>query len=102
ETSGEALPFLMQRTPYGVAGSSSLSVNAGKPELAASGYIFVECDIRGRYASEGMFVMNRPVVAHKTKNDVDETTDTRDTIDWLLKNVPNNSGRVGVFGVSYP
>ena len=102
ETSGEALPFLMQRTPYGVAGSSSLSVNASKPELAASGYIFVECDIRGRYASEGTFVMNRPVVEHKTKNDVDETTDTRDTIDWLLKNVPNNNGRVGVLGVSYP
>ena len=102
EASGEPLPFLMQRTPYGVAGSSSLSVNATKPELAASGYIFVECDIRGRYTSEGTFVMNRPVVAHKTKNDVDETTDTRDTIDWLLKNVPNNNGRVGVLGVSYP
>ena len=50
----------------------------------------------------GQFVMNRPIVAHTTKNDVDETTDTRDTIDWLLKNVPNNSGKVGVFGVSYP
>ena len=46
--------------------------------------------------------MNRPIVAHTTKNDVDETTDTRDTIDWLLKNVPNNSGKVGVIGVSYP
>ncbi len=46
--------------------------------------------------------MNRPIVAHTTKNDVDETTDTRDTIDWLLKNVPNNSGKVGVLGVSYP
>src|SRR5258708_16103291 len=45
--------------------------------------------------------MNRPIVAHTTKNDVDETTDTRDTIDWLLKNVPNNSGEVGVLGVSY-
>ena len=44
-------------------------------------------DIRGRYESEGKFVMNRPIVAHKTKKDVDETTDTRDTIDWLLKNV---------------
>jgi uncharacterized protein len=102
ETGGEPLPFLVQRTPYGVDGASSISVNAGKPELAASGYIFVECDIRGRYKSEGQFVMNRPVVAHKTKNDVDETTDTRDTIDWLLKNVANNSGKVGVLGVSYP
>jgi uncharacterized protein len=102
ETTGESLPFVIERTPYGVDGSSSLSVNATKPELAASGYIFVYCDIRGRYASEGTFVMNRPVVAHKTKNDVDETTDTRDTIDWLLKNVQNNNGRVGVMGVSYP
>ena len=73
-----------------------------KPELATSGYIFVYQDIRGRYGSGGQFVMNRPIVAHNSKTDVDETTDTRDTIDWLLKNVPNNSGRVGVLGVSYP
>jgi putative CocE/NonD family hydrolase len=102
ETTGEPLPFLMERTPYGTANSSSVSVNGSKPELAASGYVFVFCDIRGRYESEGQFVMNRAIVAHNSKNDVDETTDTRDTIDWLLKNVPNNSGKVGVFGVSYP
>jgi putative CocE/NonD family hydrolase len=99
---GEPIPFLMQRTPYGVDGVSTQSINNSKPELAASGYIFVNCDIRGRYKSEGQFVMNRPIVAHKTKNDVDETTDTRDTIDWLLKHVPNNNGKVGVLGVSYP
>ena len=102
ETAGEALPFVIERTPYGVDGSSSQLVNSSKPELAASGYIFVYCDIRGRYKSEGTFVMNRPVVAHKSKTEVDETTDTRDTIDWLLKNVFNNSGKVGVLGVSYP
>jgi uncharacterized protein len=102
EGAGGPLPFLMERTPYGVDNNSSKSVNVSKPELAASGYIFVFGDIRGRYASEGQFVMNRPIVAHTTKNDVDETTDTRDTIDWLLKNVPNNSEKVGVFGVSYP
>jgi uncharacterized protein len=102
EASGEPLPFLMTRTPYGVDGASSERVNGSKPELAASGYIFVFGDIRGRYESEGRFVMNRPIVAHTTKNDVDETTDTRDTIDWLLKNVPNNSGKVGVLGISYP
>src|ERR1700733_8903383 len=102
ESAGEPLPFLMERTPYGVDRSSSKSVNMSKPELAASGYIFVFGDIRGRYKSEGQFVMNRPIVAHATKNDVDETTDTRDTIDWLMKNVPNNDGKVGVFGVSYP
>jgi uncharacterized protein len=102
ETSGEPLPFLMTRTPYGVDGASSENVNSSKPELAASGYIFVFADIRGRYESEGQFVMNRAIVVHATKNDVDETTDTRDTIDWLLKNVPNNNGKVGVLGVSYP
>ena len=102
EKVGERLPFLMERTPYGVSRASSNSVNGSKPELAGSGYIFVFQDIRGRYDSGGQFVMNRPVVAHKGKGDVDETTDTRDTIDWLLKQVPNNNGKVGVYGVSYP
>ncbi len=102
ESSGEPLPFLMERTPYGVDNMTSKILNTSKPELAASGYIFVFGDIRGRYKSEGTFVMNRAIVAHTTKNDIDETTDTRDTIDWLLKNVPNNSGKVGVFGISYP
>lgn len=100
--SGEALPFLMTRTPYGVDGYNDVAVKLGTPELATSGYIFVYQDIRGRYESGGQFVMNRPIVAHTTKNDVDETTDTNDTIDWLLKNVPNNDGRVGVLGISYP
>jgi putative CocE/NonD family hydrolase len=99
---GAALPFLMTRTPYGVADYSDSAVKLGKPELAASGYIFVFQDIRGRYASGGKFVMNRPIVAHTTKNDVDETTDTNDTVDWLLQHVPNNDGRVGVLGISYP
>ena len=95
------LPFLLARTPYGVEEFDSASVNRDKPELAASGYIFVYEDIRGRYQSEGKFVMNRPIVAHNGNRDVDETTDTRDTVDWLLKNVPGNNGRVGVFGLSY-
>jgi putative CocE/NonD family hydrolase len=95
------LPFLLERTPYGVSEYDSDSVNHDKPELAASGYIFVYQDIRGRYQSEGKFVMNRPIVAHNSKRDVDETTDTHDTIDWLLKNVPGNNGRVGVYGLSY-
>lgn len=97
-----ALPFLMERTPYGVDGYSAKRVPASKPALAASGYIFVYEDIRGRYGSEGQFVMNRPIVAHTAKTDVDETTDTHDTIDWLLKNVKNNDGKVGVLGISYP
>ena len=99
--SGAALPFLVTRTPYGVDEFSAESVTQGKPDLAASGYIFVAQDIRGRYKSGGTFVMNRPVVAHTSKKEVDETTDTRDTMDWLLKNVPNNNGKVGVLGVSY-
>ena len=84
------LPFLLARTPYGVNEYDTESVNRDKPELAASGYIFVYEDIRGRYQSEGKFVMNRPIVAHNNKHDVDETTDTHDTIDWLLKNVAGN------------
>ncbi len=95
------LPFLLARTPYGVNEYDTESVNRDKPELAASGYIFVYEDIRGRYQSEGKFVMNRPIVAHNNKHDVDETTDTHDTIDWLLKNVAGNDGRVGVIGLSY-
>jgi putative CocE/NonD family hydrolase len=102
EKSGPALPFVIQRTPYGAEHATSERINMSKPELVASGYIFVLCDIRGRYKSEGIFVMNRPIVAHHSKQDVDETTDTHDTIDWLLKHVPNNSGKVGVLGVSYP
>ena len=102
DTSGPPLPFLMQRTPYGIDGYSEDVAEIMKPALAASGYIFVFQDIRGRYQSGGQFVMNRPVVAHRSPSDVDETTDTRDSIDWLLKHVPNNNGRVGVYGVSYP
>jgi putative CocE/NonD family hydrolase len=98
---GETLPFLMERTPYGVDDYDSEGVNEDEPELAGSGYLFVYEDIRGRYKSEGEFVMNRPVVPHRDNKDVDETTDTYDTVDWLLKNVPGNNGRVGVTGVSY-
>lgn len=100
--SGEALPFLLERTPYGVGGVSANEVNESKPELAKSGYIFVFEDCRGRYASEGTFVMNRAMVEHRGKTSVDESTDARDTVDWLVKNVKNNAGKVGVLGVSYP
>ena len=99
---GASLPFLLTRTPYGTADTTARSLESGKPELARSGYIFVYQDIRGRYGSEGRFVMNRPVVEHAGKADVDETTDTRDTIAWLLKHVPHNNGEVGVLGISYP
>jgi len=97
-----SLPFLMKRTPYGVDGNTPESINPNEPELAASRYIFVFEDIRGRYKSEGIFLMSRPMVDHHDPKQVDESTDTYDTVDWLLKNIPNNNGRVGVFGVSYP
>ncbi len=105
--SGVPLPFLLQRTPYGVAGMTARAIESGKPELAASGYIFVYQDIRGRYGSGGQFVMNRAVVAHEGKHGIgesgiDESTDAYDTVAWLLKHVPNNSGAVGALGISYP
>ena len=96
------LPFLMQRTPYGVRESNSAVINARYTELARSGYIFVMEDIRGRYESEGEFVMMRPIVDHADPKAVDESTDAYDTVEWLLKHVPDNNGRVGVVGVSYP
>ena len=102
DKAGEPLPFLMARTPYGVDGNDAKRVTTAFPELAASGYIFVFGDIRGRYGSEGQFIMNRAIVPHTAKTDVDEVTDTQDTIEWLLKNVPNNAGKMGVLGISYP
>ena len=102
----QAYPFLMTRTPYNVApyGPDAYMRNLGpSEEFENSGYIFVYQDVRGRYMSEGKFVEMRPEVDHpKSKNDVDESTDTYDTIDWLLKNVPNNNGKVGIWGISYP
>jgi putative CocE/NonD family hydrolase len=94
------LPFLLNRTPYGVEEVNSSFINLDKPELAASGYLFVYEDIRGRYKSEGTFVMNRPLRS-VAQTQVDETTDAYDTVDWLLKNEPGNNGRAGVIGVSY-
>src|SRR6185295_17518430 len=81
--------------------SSSDTINRRYKELVADGYIFVLQDIRGRYGSEGEFMMNRPLHDKKDPKGVDESTDTYDTIDWLTKNVPKNNGRVGMLGVSY-
>jgi hypothetical protein len=96
------LPFLMQRTPYGVDGTNRASFFGGRPELARDGYIYVAEDIRGRYKSEGEFIMMRPLTDHHDPKAIDESTDTQDTVAWLLKNVPGNNGRVGVTGTSYP
>jgi putative CocE/NonD family hydrolase len=96
------LPILMERTPYGVDETSRASFFAQRPELARDGYIYVGEDIRGRYKSQGKFVMMRPLADHHNTKAIDENTDTYDTVDWLLKNVPGNNGRVGVMGTSYP
>ena len=96
-------PLLMLRTPYGIsAGPAGYSrLLNGDRDLFADGYIFVFQDIRGRYGSEGNFEMNRPIHEAKDPKGVDESTDTYDTIEWLVKHVANNNGRVGMHGVSY-
>jgi putative CocE/NonD family hydrolase len=99
-------PFLMTRTPYSVApyGASEYRRSLGpSEEFQKSGYIFVYQDVRGRYMSEGTFLeMNPHIDNKKTARDVDDSSDAHDTIDWLLKNVPNNNGKVGIWGISYP
>jgi putative CocE/NonD family hydrolase len=94
------LPFIMKRTPYGVEGAARDLVGYMK-DLADEGYIFVFEDLRGRYRSEGIFVMQRPARDPKDVKAMDEGTDTYDTIEWLLKNVTPNNGRAGMLGVSY-
>ena len=93
------LPILMQRSPYGFdLASVTRSFDAEYKELAQEGFIFVLEDIRGRFGSGGDFVMLRPKAA---AGGVDESTDAYDTIQWLIKSIPDNNGNVGVFGVSY-
>ncbi len=97
------LPFLIVRTPYGVPADEKRMVESGVlDELIADGYIFVSQNIRGRFKSEGTFVMQRPPRDRSDPKSIDEGTDAYDTIDWLLKNVPNNNGRAGIWGISYP
>jgi uncharacterized protein len=95
------LPILLERTPYGVEDESRESLFSRRPELARDGYIFVGQDIRGRYKSQGRFIMMRPLADRSDHSAIDESTDTFDTVAWLLKNVPGNNGRVGVLGTSY-
>lgn len=97
----EQLPILLLRTPYGTGQLSSQRIAASLPELVADSYIIVVQDIRGRFKSEGEFVMLRQPRDPKDQKAIDESTDTYDTIDWLLKNLPNNNGRVGMAGTSY-
>ncbi len=96
------VPFVMMRTPYGIESRGPKALKEYFKDMADEGYIFVFQDIRGRHKSEGQFVMQRPPRDPKDAKAIDEGTDTNDTIDWLLKNVPNNNGRVGMLGISYP
>ena len=99
-------PILMNRTPYSIApyGPDAYPKNLEPSnEFAEDQFIFVNQDVRGRFMSEGEWVEMRPEKdATQGSQDVDESTDTYDTIEWLLKNVPQNNGKVGLFGVSYP
>jgi putative CocE/NonD family hydrolase len=94
------LPIVMKRTPYGIENWQGNFTTYLK-DLVDEGYIFVFQDIRGRYRSEGTFVMQRPARSPGDTTAIDEGTDTYDTIDWLVKNVPGNNGRVGILGISY-
>ena len=103
KNSTEPLPFIFERTPYGVLDDPKGFANklTAYSEFIQEGYIFVFQDIRGRYKSEGKFVMFRQPRDRNDPEATDESTDTYDTIDWLLKNVPRHNGRVGVLGISY-
>ncbi len=104
----QPLPLLIQRTPYGadipIKEDSVISTEKLPPyyrSMAVEGYIFVFQDIRGKFKSGGSFEMNRPLYHVSDKTKTDESTDAYDAIDWLIKNIPNNNGKAGIFGISY-
>ncbi len=110
EKKSQKYPILLNRTPYSVApygkdkdGKYQFRQTLGPNHLfAREGYIFVYQDVRGRWMSEGQFEDVRPDIVNNTPQQTDESTDTFDTIEWLLKNADNNNGRVGIYGISYP
>ncbi len=106
DTARGPYPFFLTRTPYSVApyGADLYPERLGRSmKFLKEGFIFVFQDVRGRYMSEGEYVNVRPYKPTKSgPQDIDETTDTYDTIDWLLKNIPNHNGRAGIAGISYP
>jgi putative CocE/NonD family hydrolase len=98
-------PIMLDRTPYTVGpyGADKYKTLIGPNELfAREGYIFAYQDVRGRFMSEGEYMDVRPYIPNKTGKQIDEASDAYDTVDWLIKNVANNNGRVGVWGISYP
>jgi len=103
----EMHPILMERTPYSCApyGEDKWKDywNSFRKLYLRESYIMVTQDVRGRWMSEGDFINIRPFNPDKkTDQDIDEASDTYDTIDWLIKNISNNNGKAGVFGISYP
>ncbi len=102
----ERYPFLMERTPYSCYPYGANNMRKGRlgPDtlLTHEKYIFVYQDVRGRYKSEGQFDEMTPSIVVVADKKTDESTDTYDTIDWLLANISNNNGRVGIYGISYP
>ena len=94
------LPILFRRTPYGVPEKAPQQMPASMKELMQDGYIFVVQNLRGRFKSEGDFKLSSQVDLKNPKA-TNETTDAYDSIEWLVKNVPNNNGKVGMYGVSY-
>lgn len=95
------LPFILERTPYGIEAYPSPERYVYLKDMAKDQYIFVFQDIRGRYLSEGEYKMQRAVRNKKDPKAIDESTDTYDTFDWLIKNIPDNNGKAGMLGVSY-
>jgi putative CocE/NonD family hydrolase len=106
KSQSERWPILLERTPYGVVpyGKDAYPETLGpSARFARDNYIFAYQDVRGRNLSEGEFQNMRPELDGKHgPMDVDESSDAYDSIDWLVKNIPNNNGRVGLWGVSYP
>ncbi|MDZ4071484.1 MAG: CocE/NonD family hydrolase [Sediminibacterium sp.] len=102
----EKHPILLTRTPYSCApyGEDKFSAfwNSPRTYFMKENYIYVQQDVRGRWMSEGIFEDIRPYNPNKKGTETDEASDTYDTIDWLVKNLQNNNGNVGVFGISYP
>ncbi|HVX25453.1 MAG TPA: CocE/NonD family hydrolase, partial [Parafilimonas sp.] len=102
----EAHPILMTRTPYSCApyGENNFSPvwNSYIKQYFKENYIMVWQDVRGRWMSEDEFVNVRPFNPNKKGKEIDEASDTYDAIDWMIKNIPHNNGKVGVHGISYP
>jgi uncharacterized protein len=103
------VPILIERTPYGadfpLKEDSALNINrlpAYYSTMVKEGYILVFQDMRGKFKSEGSFEMNRPLYHITDKTKTDESTDAYDAVDWLIKNIKNNNGNAGIFGISYP